>query len=83
MMFYTCAVIKALFKSPIIERYLVTCTFSAVTAHSSYVVGGVDGLLLPYSEVEELLSDLYAVLQTSWCSCSPNTAVSSLESLQD
>jgi hypothetical protein len=37
------------------QHYLITHTFSAVTVHSSCIVGGVASLLLPYSEVEELL----------------------------
>jgi hypothetical protein len=45
-----------LLNSPIIdEHHLIIHTFRGATAHSSCVAGGVASLLLPNSEVEELL----------------------------
>jgi hypothetical protein len=45
-----------LLNSPITyQHYLITQTSSAATVHSSCIVGGVASLLLPYSEVEELI----------------------------
>jgi hypothetical protein len=45
-----------LLNSPVTyQHYLITHTFSAATVHSSCIVGGMASLLLPYSEVEEVL----------------------------
>jgi hypothetical protein len=45
-----------LLNSPITdEHYLIIHTFRGATAHSCCVAGGVTSLLLPNSEVEELL----------------------------
>jgi hypothetical protein len=67
--------------SPIIdEHYLIIHTFRGATAHSSCVAGGVS-LLLPNSEVEELL----ICLQWSRPHGADDrlTAISSLQSLLD
>jgi hypothetical protein len=72
----TRAVVKALLNSSIIDQcYLLTHTFS----------GGEDGLLLPYSEVEELLLICMQCegLRSAACATVHLTAVSSLESLRD
>jgi cytochrome bd-type quinol oxidase subunit 1 len=58
MITYTYEIVKASLNSLITnQHYLITHThtLSAATVHSSCVVGGVAGLLLPYSEVKELL----------------------------
>jgi hypothetical protein len=65
-----------LLNSPIInDHYSIVHTFSGATAHSSSVATWVASLLLCNC------TDMYAVEQTSWCSCSPDsgffTAVSS------
>jgi hypothetical protein len=45
-----------LLSRPIIDKhYLIIHTFRGATAHSSCVAEGVASLLLPISEVEELL----------------------------
>jgi hypothetical protein len=71
-----------LLNSPIIdEHYLIIHTLRGATAHSSCVAGGVASLLLPNSEVEELLICL------QWSRPHGEavhlTAISSLQSLLD
>jgi hypothetical protein len=63
------------------EHYLIIHTFRGATAHSCCVAGGVASLLLPNSEVEELLICL------QWSrphgAAVHQTANSSLQSLLD
>jgi hypothetical protein len=57
MKFYTYVIVKASLNSPVINQWylIVTHTFSAVTAYSSFIDGRVDSLLLPCSKAEGLL----------------------------
>jgi hypothetical protein len=71
-----------LLNNPIIDvHYLIIHTFRGATAHSSCVAGGVSSLLLPNSEVDELLICLQ--LSRPHGAAVHLTAISSLQSLLD
>jgi hypothetical protein len=71
-----------LLNSPVIdEHYLIIHTFRGATAHSFCVAGGVDNLLLPNSEVEELL--MFLQWNRPHGAAVHLTAIYSLQSLLD